>query len=603
MKATILKSSATGFHADQWARLEAAQAQQKDTGMSFATTVTIVPNDPTAGQSTITLANRDPQDHYFGEPRNFFRDRGRTFHLEKHGSLVSIAWDENGFDPIFNKTVEINDAASTISVNQNADTGFTEYIVDSGNINFLEAQRGDKFTVAGLVDSVNNGIFPVVGISDDGKTIVTDNTNGVDAVGVALAPASISISAEIREGDTVLLDAPFATLNRGTFRVIRRYNKGIYIENSNAVEEIVTVVDNLRSLGFDGTTELDVVVSGGFMRIEWNTNGTQPSLGNAKYGDIITIGTDFVAVNQGQFLITNSGDNFIECANAKAVAEVAILITDVFEVHQPSIRFSEYDVTVAGDTFVVSGDVFGGDNIGSFSVFEIVNKNQIIVSSILAAKTGVQLENKFTQVYIEEGMKYYGYKKIYNKAVDPSNTDRASLVFTTDDQFLKINKDAGEVTFSAMSKLSFPTSVKRGLDSYRYHTGLIAESNRIVYGEPRDNITYPGVAAAGAEIFIQPPLVRRVEVGVGVRVNTGIPFSKIVEQARNNIAALINSSPIGQSIAISDIVSVVNSIPGVKAVSITSPSYDISNDVININPSEKPFILDIVNDILISKVD
>lgn len=603
MKGTVLKSSASGFHVDQWVKFEATQAQKKDVGMGFATTVTIVPNSPIAGQSTISLANRAAHNHYFGQARNFFRDEARTFHVEKHGKLVCIAWDEVGSDPIFSKTVEINDVVSTISVDKNDDTGYTEYTVDSGNINFLESQRGDSFTVAGLADSVNNGTFPVVGVSDNGKTIVVDNSKGIDATGVSLPLASISITAEIKEGDSVVLGAPFATLNRGTFRVIRKFNKSFYIENPNAVEEIVTVSSNLRSLGFDGTTAFDVVVSSGVMRLEWDTNGTEPSLGNAKFGDIVTIGTDFASGNQGSFLVLKSGDNYIECANAKATAETGVLVTDVLQAHQPSIKFAEYDVTSIGDSFIVSGDVFDGDNIGTYQVIDILNRETIVVGSILAAKSGIQLENKFTQVYIQEGLKYYGYKQIFNKAVDPSNINRTSLVFTTNNQYLKINRDAGEVLISAVGKLGFNTSVKRGLDSYKYNIGLIAESNRIVYGDPRDNVTYPGVSAAGAEIFIQPPLIRRIEVGVGIRVNTGIPFGKIIEQVRNNIAALINSSPIGQSIAISDIVAVVNSIPGVKAVSITSPSYDVSNDIITVNPSEKPFILDIVNDITVSKVE
>jgi hypothetical protein len=294
---------------------------------------------------------------------------------------------------------------------------------------------------------------------------------------------------------------------------------------------------------------------------------------------------------------------FIEVVNAKAVAETGITVSDVLEVHQPSIKFAEYDVTVIGDRFIISGDVFDGDNIGEYNIIDIISKNKAVIGSILADKTNVQLEDKFVQVYVEESLAYYAYKKIYNKTVDPANGNRTILTFDTNNQFLKVNKDAGEVGVTSIGKLNFPTQVKRGLDSYRYHTGLIAESNRIVYGDPRDNVSYPGVAAAGAEIFIEPPLVRRIEIGVGVRVNTGIPFSKIVEQARNNIAALINSNEIGVSIAISDIVAVVNSIPGVKAVSVTSPQYDINNDVITVNPSEKALILDIVNDITVSKVE
>ena len=51
------------------------------------------------------------------------------------------------------------------------------------------------------------------------------------------------------------------------------------------------------------------------------------------------------------------------------------------------------------------------------------------------------------------------------------------------------------------------------------------------------------------------------------------------------------------------IISSVNSIPGTRAISISSPTYDSQNDVIVVNPAEKPFVLDIVNDITVSKVE
>lgn len=603
LNVVISKSSAVGFYGNQWVRFQAARAQKKDAGFKFATTFTFTPNEPTAGQTTIEIGNRDEGDHYFGEPRNFFRDRGRTFHVEKHGTLTCISWNEVGDSPAFAKAVEINSGDADISVDKNDATGYAEYTVASGDMNFIEAQRGDLFTIDTLSNPENNGTFRVIGISDDGSVIVVDNVDAVDAPAETVLDGNITVLADVQEGDTVSIGEPFATLNRGNFRVIRRYLNSIYIENSNTIEEIVEVVDNLRSLGFDATTEFDVDVASGYMRVSWNTNGTEPDLSVARMGDVVTLGTDFNAANQGNFMVINSGDNYIDLANAVAVAETGVTVSDVFEAHIPAIKISEYDVAVVGDRFINSGDVFDGDNIGEYSIVDIISKNKAVVGSILAPKVSAQLEDKFPQVYIEEALPYYGYKKIYNKVTDPANTDRTLLIFDSNEQYLKINKDAGEVTISAIGKLEFPTSIRRGLDSYRHHTGLIAESNRIVYGDPRDNVTYPGVAAAGAEIFIDPPLIRRIEVGIGVRVNTGIPFSKIVEQARNNVAALINSNAIGVSIAISDLVAVVNSIPGVKAVSVTSPSYDINNDVIVVNPSEKALILDIVNDITISKVE
>jgi len=226
----------------------------------------------------------------------------------------------------------------------------------------------------------------------------------------------------------------------------------------------------------------------------------------------------------------------------------------------------------------------------------------VVVEGIMTAQALVQFNNLFVQVYVEEATPYVGYKKIYSKAIDPANLQRYLILFDTNEQYTKIN-EASDMLISAMSKLNYSSSTIAGYDSYKHHIGLIGEANKIVYGDPRDSVTYPGVAAAGAEIFIKPPLVRRITVSINVRVQTGIPFSRITEQVRNNIAALINSTAIGESIAISDIVSTVNSIPGTRAISISSPTYDPLHDIIVVNPAEKPFVLDIVNDIQVSKVD
>jgi hypothetical protein len=217
--------------------LKLQEHRKKDTGFAFASTVSFESNEPTAGQTTITLGNRDEGDHYFGEPRNFFRDRNRTFHVEKHGNLVCFTWNGVGNAPVFNKTVEINDGAADIEVDKNDDTGFVEYTVTSGNVNFIEAQRGDLFTIAGLSEAVNNGTFRVIGTSDDGTTIVVENTDGIDLPVESLLAGSMSVTAKVEEGDTVTIDAPFTTLNRGNFRVIRTYGNSFYIENENAVEE------------------------------------------------------------------------------------------------------------------------------------------------------------------------------------------------------------------------------------------------------------------------------------------------------------------------------------------------------------------------------
>lgn len=601
-KFLISKSASSGINAGSIIRLDAQNKQSKNVGFNQTTQVTITPNAPVANQSIITLSNRDITDRFFGEPRNIFRDRGRFFHIEKHGSLVCLSWNEVGSAPVFSKIVEINDGAGgTVDVSLNTDFNTTEYAVTAGDINFSEVKINDYVNIQGFSNDNNNGEFEVAGISDDGKTLSVFNTNGFGETGTVISSGDIEVATEIKEGDTFEVVAPFNSLNQGQFRVIRRYLNSIYFKNDSAVEERVEIVDNLVSLGFDGTTEFDVTVSGN-MTIAWNTNGTEPSLENAKIGDILTLGTDFNAANQGSFLVVDSGDNYVVVQNALAVAEAGVTVSDVLEAHRPSIKFFDYDDTVAGDKFVVTGNVLTIDNVGSFNIVDTLSKYKAVVSTIMAPQTNTQLNALFTQVFVEEGTAYSAYKEVYNVAVTPANPERVSIVVEGIKNFARIN-DTADVFLTAQGKLGLPEQTNNGFDSYKYHIGLMAEVNKTIYGDPRDNVTYAGVAAAGANIFHRPPLKRRIVISINVRVQTGVPFVRIVEKVRNNIAALINSADIGVSIAISDIISTVNSIPGVRAVSITSPQYNPQNDVIVINQSEKALVLDLINDITVSKVE
>lgn len=727
VKSTILRSSAAGFQAGQFVKLTSLNSQKKETGISLATNVTIHPNTIVAGKTVIELANKEDPDRYFGQPRASVRDIGRAFHVEKHGKLVCISWDGiTGADPMLSKAVEINADNGNVSVTFDSSLNITKYTVTSGTRNFSEVEVGDTTVIQAMAAPSNNGTFKILGISSDKKTIATSNSKGLSAAPASVLAANLTVSTAIEEGDTVKIGAPFAALNQGSFRVIRKYNNSFYIDNVSATEERVVVSENLRTLGFDATTQFNITVPGN-MRFTWNEVGTQPTLENAKLGDTLIVGTAFASANQGSFMVTKSNkpmfetftficpqgsdiaggeriqfdlpnagtgyygwfnlsfgsvdpapigrtgvefdyvgtetssaiativqtqlnalsgvsatvsgnivtvimDNygpavdaenidvggvaavkviqqgslaFIECANAKATVQSNIAVTgvggNVLKSHNPSMVFSPYENTVAGDSIVISGSVLTANNAGTYVIVEVLDQERVVINNILAIQNNVNIGTSFEQVYVSEELPYVGYKRISNLFVDPSNFNFYTVIFDTTSQVSKIN-DVGVATMSALGKLGFSELNRKGLDSYRFHTGLIAQVNKIVYGDPRDNTTYPGVAAAGAEIFIEPPLFRRIVISINVRVKTGIPFNRVVEQVRNNIASLVNSTAIGQPIAISNIISTTNSIPGVTAVSISSPNYSPTSDVIAVAANEKPLIIDIVNDILVAKV-
>lgn len=427
--------------------------------------------------------------------------------------------------------------------------------------------------------------------------------SGAFMVAPAYNSGDVSVKSEVQEGDSVDILSNFNVLNKGTYRIIKRFKNSIYIDNSSAIEEEVTLSSQIISTGSNLLTNYNIIKLDRVNRLYWGGSGAQPSFANLRPGDTVTLGTDFHFSNRGSFHVVNSDPTFVDYINVNGITESGgVVITDILEFHREAMKFKEYEGTMPGDVFVVTSNFLGNSNKKNFTVLEVLNESKILVDGVSSSTGQVLLGSNFNKIYLEEKIPYVGYKKISFVSTNPANLNNKNMVFDTANQFEKIT-EIGNVSLMGMSKLAFDTVINKGIDAYKYNTGLIAEVNRIVYGDPRDNTTYPGVAAAGAEIFIKPPLVRRIEVSINVRIKTGVPFTAITEEVRSSVAALINANPVGQAIPISNIVSAVGSIVGIQAVAISSPQYDAQNDVIKISAGEKALVLDIVSDIIVAKIE
>jgi uncharacterized phage protein gp47/JayE len=448
---------------------------------------------------------------------------------------------------------------------------------------------------------------------------------------------------DLRPGDVISLGASFAAENQGEFHVvdsgeklsqITKYTQSRGIDITSGQYGFLNSTDDVTEYAFwynvDGAGGAPSLP--GKVLIEIPVLDTDDAnevavkkaaiLNNTPYDvdfSAVVEGDDVIVTNvlEGPSTAGSNGNidgefsvevlqvgrrNFVDYINAAGIDESGIVGSSDVEIHREAIQFKDYDGTVPGEIFTISDPFLEEGNVGSYIITEVLSDSEIIVAGNLESVDSTLLDFNFNKIYVEESSPYVGYKQVELIATNPSNLNAKNVIFTTSNQFDKINEIAG-VSIGAVGKLEIPTEIVRGVDSYKFNTGLIGEANRIVYGEPRDNTTYPGVAAAGAEIFIKAPLVRRVEVSIDVRVKTGVPFSTIVTEVRNSIAALINSNPVGQPIAISNIISNVDAIVGVQAVAISSPQYDPQNDVIRINAGEKALVLDIIADILVSKID
>jgi hypothetical protein len=438
-------------------------------------------------------------------------------------------------------------------------------------------KQGDDLTIAGA--GSNNGTFKVLGAQEKRKQI-TDVT--------------IIRSQDITTGDYWLLDAADGSL------YYVWYNKAggggdPLIVGRTAIPVAVGATDTAAQNVL--ATQLAIDALGDFVA---TVNGTKVRITDASFGPVASAANGNMGIGFSISVYQSGQNTFVEYANANSVTASNVTPVTV-TVDRPTILFYDYDSATAGDKVRINGNFLGTNNQGTHLISEVLDRETVVIDTSLNLFDFALLGANENAMFLEEGQKYYGYKVIRQVAVEPSNDEQLVLIFDTAEQADKIN-NSGAVTVSTLNKLSYPVIAKSGLDSYRYDIGMLAETNRITYGDPRDSVTYPGVAAAGAEIFIDPPLVRRVLIGIDVRVNTGVPFVQITEQVRSAVAALINSNPIGQSIAISEIVATVDAIPGVRAVAISSPLYNSANDVIVIQPSEKSLVIDPETDITVSQI-
>ena len=607
-KTRIDNSAKKGFYGGNWINLTGVNLQKKETGYDINTAVEVQINTPNVGENTIITSSLADNALGFGQPRTHALTRGSVFAVENHNGFVAISHDGVSTDPGFSKTLDLNHTIGDIfDISLDIDDpNIMRITKTAGTAIFQEVEIGDDFTIAGAFDSSNQGTFRIISKNASATELGMRNLNpAVAEVGVVTTGASdISAIGQIREGDTVVLGNPFAIINRGQFRVFKVFNNTIYIKNSVAIEEIVTLSDNFISIGTGTGSQFDITVSNGFMTLTVDVAGNPDAdFSTVSLGDDLILGSDFNAANQGDFKIIQSTLTSVTVVNIDAIAEADVVLTASTEVqiHNPAMIFTQYEGSVAGDTIKIESDILGAANEGTFVINRVLDKNRVVTTDSMVVSASTPLTDQFNEFKVVEGSVYESIKKIHTLAVNPTNPKQADIIFEGIEQFNKMNV-VGGVNLSVQNRFSYPTTLQSGLDGYRFHNGLVGLANRIVYGEPRDRSTFPGVAAAGAEINIEGPLIRRIQISIAVRVNTGVPFPNIVDQIRSEISALINASKIGAFIAISDILKAASVVPGVTAVSIDIPDFSVEEDVIIINKKEKALIFNPVTDILVSQV-
>ncbi len=322
------------------------------------------------------------------------------------------------------------------------------------------------------------------------------------------------------------------------------------------------------------------------------------SLTSVREGDLVHItDTALSATNVGTFQVirTDPTKHTFWVENPDGVEETKVLTGTVF--------ITSYDSISPGDSFIVNSTILGAANVGSFTISRLNGNADLsfYVNGTMEAQATTTLGSSYVFIKIKEESPIRLIKKIRAIGRNASDANYSDIIFSTPAYASKISALAGSLIIP-LDKLAFDTNIHQGLDAYSFNTGLLAEVNKVVYGDESNPTVYPGIQANGTNINISGPLIKRITVSLAIRLRTGVSSADIIDRVKSSVASVINITPVGNSIAISDLVSAANSIDGVLAVTILSPEYDTGNDLIAVQASEKPRVLDIAQDILVSIV-
>jgi hypothetical protein len=232
------------------------------------------------------------------------------------------------------------------------------------------------------------------------------------------------------------------------------------------------------------------------------------------------------------------------------------------------------------------------------------NKIKLVVSGrtpVAVSSPGALGTTQYRLVQVIEALPSKLIKRIRSIAPNQSDGTFVDIKFSSSPCFQLIGNTAGSI-MSPLDKLGFDTELAVGVDGYSHTTGLIAEANRVVYGDASDSAAYPGVVAAGANLNISGPLVKRITCALNIRVRSGVSTTDVTDRVKSAVAAVINGTGIGEPIAISDLVNAASKVNGVIAVSIISPTYNSESDLVSVQPYEKPLVLNLETDVQVSLV-
>ena len=186
---------------------------------------------------------------------------------------------------------------------------------------------------------------------------------------------------------------------------------------------------------------------------------------------------------------------------------------------------------------------------------------------------------------------FSAFRLVQGWSIDPKNTENSQLYLTPAKSYQKISNALG-TEIACVHKLGYETAPKTGIDGYKIFGGLIREAQRTVDGVPTSISRYPGIKATGTDVSVLPPIPRSIAVTFRVRTRDGISINTIAAVVRSAVASFVSGLGLGQAVILSELISIVQDIPGVISVEIIETLPLAVDGRIPVADNEKAVVID-----------
>jgi uncharacterized phage protein gp47/JayE len=151
-----------------------------------------------------------------------------------------------------------------------------------------------------------------------------------------------------------------------------------------------------------------------------------------------------------------------------------------------------------------------------------------------------------------------------------------NAVLQTEGTDFTLNYATGQITFDETVYPTGLTALDAVTAEYTYYVGLLAESQKVVDGDPGDYTAYPGYRAFGVQVFVVPPIVLQQVIVGSIVVEDGYDSATVIASVKAAINRYINGLGVNGDVILSELIFQAQSVPGVFDVNFTSPVGNVT---------------------------